>query len=68
MRLRELMLPMLVYPMLIPCLMAAMQLTTPLLAGEPIQGDLMAWLRLLIGFDIIFTALAVILVDTVLVG
>ncbi len=68
MRLRELMLPMLVYPMLIPCLMAAMQLTTPLLAGEPIQGDLYAWLRMLIGFDIIFTALAVTLIDTVLIG
>ena len=68
MRLRELMLPMLVYPMLIPCLMAAMQLTTPLLAGEPIQGDLYAWLRMLIGFDVIFTALAVTLIDTVLIG
>jgi len=68
MRLRELMLPMLVYPMLIPCLMAAMQLTTPLLAGEPIQGDLFAWLRMIIGFDIIFTALAVTLIDTVLIG
>lgn len=68
MRLRELMLPMLVYPMLIPCLMAAMQLTTPLLAGEPIQGDLYAWLRMLVGFDIIFTALAVMLIDTVLIG
>jgi heme exporter protein B len=67
-RLRELMLPMLVYPMLIPCLMAAMQLTTPILAGEPIQGDLMAWVRLLIGFDIIFTSLAVVLIDTVLIG
>jgi heme exporter protein B len=68
MRLRELMLPMLVYPMLIPCLMAAMQLTTPLLAGEPIQGDLLAWLRMLVGFDLIFTALAVTLIDTVLIG
>ena len=67
-RLRELMLPMLVYPMLIPCLMAAMQLTTPLLAGQPIEGDLLAWLRLLVGFDIIFTSLAVVLIDTVLIG
>jgi heme exporter protein B len=67
-RLRELMLPMLVYPMLIPCLMAAMQLTTPLLAGQPVQGDLLAWLRMLAGFDIIFTALAVMLIDTVLIG
>lgn len=68
MRLRELMLPMLVYPILIPCLMAAMQLTTPLLAGQPVEGDLLAWLRLLAGFDIIFTALAVMLIDTVLIG
>ena len=67
-RLRELMLPVLVYPMMIPGLMAAMQLTTLLIAGEPIAGDNMVWLRLLIGFDIIFTALAVALVETVLVG
>jgi len=66
-QLRELMLPMLVYPMIVPALMAAMQLTTSLLAGEPL-GDQMVWLRLLIGFDIIFTALAVTLVETVLVG
>lgn len=68
MRLRELMLPMLVYPMLIPCLIAAMRLTTPLLGGEPIQGDLFAWLRMLVAFDVIFTALAVTLIDTVLIG
>jgi len=67
-RLRELMLPVLVYPMMIPGLMAAMQLTTVLIAGDPIFGDNMVWLRLLIGFDIIFTALAVALVETVLVS
>ena len=68
MRLRELMLPMLVYPVLIPCLMASMRLTTLLLAGQPISGDEFAWVRMLIGFDVIFTALAVTLIDTVLVG
>jgi heme exporter protein B len=67
-RLRELMLPMLVYPVLIPCLMAAMQLSTHLISGQPMAGDVFAWLRLLIGFDIIFTALAVVLVDYVLVA
>lgn len=67
-RLRELMLPTLVYPMMIPALMAAMQLTGVLLAGSPIAGDNLVWLRLLIGFDIIFTALALGLVETVLVG
>lgn len=67
-RLRELMLPMLVYPMLIPCLMAAMQLTTALVAGQAPSGDQLAWLRMLVGFDIIFTALSVTLVETVLIG
>ncbi len=67
-RLREVMLPMLVYPVLIPCLMAAMQLTTILVAGDPIVGDQLAWVRLLVGFDIIFTSLAVLLIDTVLIG
>ncbi len=54
-RLRELMLPVLVYPLMIPALMAAITLTTDLF-------------RLLVGFNIIFTALAVVFVDTVLVG
>ncbi len=67
-QLRELMLPMLVYPLIVPALMAAMTATTALLAGEPFPGEQMIWLRLLIGFDIIFTALALALVETVLVG
>jgi heme exporter protein B len=67
-RLREIMLPMLVYPVLIPCLMAAMQLTTTLVAGQPLTGDQLAWVRLLAGFDIIFTSLALVLIDIVLVG
>jgi len=67
-RLREIMLPMLIYPILIPCLMAAMRLTTVLVAGQPIAGDEYAWLRLLTGFDIIFTSLALVLVDFVLIG
>jgi heme exporter protein B len=67
-RLRELMLPMLVYPIMIPALMAAIQLTTPLVAGQPLAGDLLNWLKLLVGFDLIYTTLALALVDTVLVG
>jgi heme exporter protein B len=54
--------------MIIPALMAAMQLTTLLLAGEPVAGEQFLWLRLLVAFDIIFTALAVALVETVLLG
>jgi heme exporter protein B len=66
-RLRELMLPMLVYPIMVPGLLAAVQLTTPLVMGQPLGADLIPWLRLLIAFDVIFTALALALVETVLV-
>jgi len=67
-RLRELMLPILVYPMMIPALLGAIQLTTDLLAGGPLGGDNRIWLNLLIGFDVIFTSLSVFLIETVLVG
>jgi heme exporter protein B len=67
-RLRELMLPMLVYPIMIPCLLAAIELSAKLVNGVPIQGDMLLWLRLVIGFDVIYTALASVLVETVLLG
>ena len=67
-RLRELMLPTLVYPVMIPALMSAIQLTTHLIGGQPLGGDVLVWLRLLVAFNVIFTALALSLVETVLVG
>jgi heme exporter protein B len=67
-RLRELMLPVLVYPLMIPALMAAITLTTDLLSGTPLGPNNLLWVRLLVGFNLIFTALAVAFVDTVLVG
>ena len=67
-RLRELMLPVLVYPLMIPALMAAITLTTDLLSGTPLGPNNFLWVRLLVGFNLIFTALAVAFVDTVLVG
>ena len=67
-RLRELMLPMLCYPVMIPCLLPAIQLSTVAIAGQPVGPEMMEGFRLLIGFDVIFTALALVLVETVLVG
>lgn len=67
-RLREVMLPMLTYPIMIPALVAAMQLTMQLVGGSPISPENMRWLRLLIGFDVAYTAVALFLVETVLVG
>jgi heme exporter protein B len=67
-RLRELMLPILVYPMMVPALMAAIQLTTVLMTGAPPGSENAIWLRLLVGFDIIFTILGIGLVEIVLIG
>jgi heme exporter protein B len=67
-RLRELMLPTLVYPMMIPALMACMTLTSDLLQGIPVSGENYTWIRLLVIFDVIFTALSIVFVDTVLIG
>jgi heme exporter protein B len=67
-RLREVMAPLLVYPLQIPALMAAMQLSVQLIAGKPLGLDNQIWLRLLVAFDVIFTALSLILIETVLVG
>jgi heme exporter protein B len=67
-RLREVMLPMLIYPILAPALMGAMQLTSVLVAGQPIGPQTVMWLKMLVGFDLIFTSVSLILVETVLVG
>jgi heme exporter protein B len=67
-RLREVMLPVLVYPMMVPPMMAAMILTTDLLNGNPLGPGNMLWVRVLVGFDVVFTILGVTLIDTVLVG
>lgn len=67
-RLRELMLPALVYPALLPALMAAIQLTNAALGGDTLEKENFIWLRLLAGFDAIFTLLGLALADTVFVG
>jgi len=67
-RLREVMLPILIYPFLVPALMSAMQLTVGLMAGKPIGPETANWVPMLIGFNVIYTAVSVFLVETVLVG
>lgn len=67
-RLREVMLPMLTYPILVPVLMSAMRLSAALVMGQDIAGDNEAWFKMLIGFDIMFTGVSLVLMETVLVG
>jgi heme exporter protein B len=67
-RLREVMLPLLTFPILIPALLGAMQLTAGLVQGHAITVDNTSWLKMLIGFDVMYTAVSLMLVETVLVG
>lgn len=52
-RAREVLLPLLLFPMLVPVLLAAMEATKAFLSGN-IMGDAGAWARLLVSFDVIF--------------
>jgi heme exporter protein B len=67
-RLREIMLPMLVYPVLIPCLHGRHATHHTVIAGSRSKGDQLAWLRLLIASISSLLRLAVLLIDTVLIG
>lgn len=66
-RLRELMLPVIIYPLMIPLLIAAIELTDTVLQHHPVSGQ-MQWVRVLVASDIVFTALAWVLADTILVN
>ena len=52
-RAREVLLPLLLFPMLVPVLVAAVEGTSALLAGDA-MGDSGRWIQLLIAFDTIF--------------
>jgi len=62
-RLRELMLPVLLYPLMIPLLIGAMEMTSGLLNGNAVMSDI----RLLIVYDVMFTSLALYLIEFILV-
>jgi heme exporter protein B len=60
---RELMLPLVLFPISIPALLAMVQATTGILAGEIDPG---LWIKLLVGYDTIFTTVCLMLFQTVL--
>ncbi|HWP02985.1 MAG TPA: heme exporter protein CcmB [Gemmatimonadaceae bacterium] len=57
-RAREVLLPLLLFPMLVPVLLAAAEASSALLAGDPMR-EAGAWIRLLVAFDAIFLAASV---------
>ncbi len=64
-RAREVMLPLLVFPVLVPIILGAVKATTLILAGD-VLGEAGVWIRLLLGFDIIFFVVCVWLFPIVL--
>ena len=66
-RAREVMLPVLLFPIVLPVVISAVKLTAGILDGLP-WSSLGSWLRLLIGFDIVFLALSYMTFDYVVQG
>jgi heme exporter protein B len=56
-RAREVMLPILLFPIVMPALIAAVKLTAGVLDGQA-WSEMRNWLRLLVGFDVIFSVLS----------
>ncbi len=59
---RELLLPLILFPIFIPALLAMVLATTSILTGE---SDPSLWIKMLLGYDIIFTTVSLLLFDTV---
>jgi heme exporter protein B len=60
---RELLLPLILFPISIPALLGMMQATTAILTGEFEPG---LWIRLLVAYNIAFTTVCLLLFETIL--
>ena len=62
-RSRELMLPLILFPISLPALLAMVMATTNILTGERVPTD---WIKLLTVYDVVFTAVSLLLFESVL--
>jgi heme exporter protein B len=63
-RAREVMLPILLFPIVVPLMIAAVKITGGLLDGQPLS-EMRNWLNLLVGFDMIFLTVSYMTFDYV---
>ncbi len=63
-RAREVMLPILLFPVVLPLMIAAVKLTGGLLDGQPL-AEMHNWLNLLVGFDMVFLTVSYMTFDYV---
>jgi heme exporter protein B len=59
------MLPILLYPLIIPIIIGSVRMTGQVLAGEPVS-NMMNWVSLTLCFDIIYIAISIMVIDFVL--
>ena len=62
---RELLLPLILFPIFLPALLAMVAAVKTILAGDGSDPSLM-WLKMLAGYDLIFTTICLLLFDTVM--
>jgi heme exporter protein B len=60
---RELLLPLILFPIFMPALLAMVLAISAILSGD---SDPSLWIKLLVGYDVIFTAISLLLFETVL--
>ena len=60
---RELLLPLILFPIFLPALLAMVVATKSILTGD---SDPSLWIKLLVGYDIIFTTVSLLLFDVIL--
>ena len=61
-RTRDVMLPILLFPVIVPVLVAAVKASSGVLQGLPMD-EILPWLNLLVVYDVIFTAIAFMVFD-----
>jgi heme exporter protein B len=62
-RSREIMLPLLLFPISIPALLAVVNATTAILTGEE---STRFWIALLVAYDVVFTTISLLLFELIL--
>ncbi len=63
---RELLLPLILFPISLPALLAMIQATTGVLTGDLDALQTGTWIRMLAGYDVVFTTICILLFETVL--
>ena len=64
-RARDIMLPILFLPLVVPVIISAVEATTCVLAGGP-WSDMLTWLVIMIAFDIIYLVVATLMFEFVI--